>query len=54
MTTTPAKDRPTFTITLRPEPGVDPIHALRAVLKSLLRRYGLRCISAHENTEEQP
>jgi hypothetical protein len=55
MTTTPAKDRPTFTITLRPEPGVDdPVRALRAVLKNMLRRHGLRCLSAQEDTEEQP
>jgi len=45
--TTPAKDRPTFVIELRPEPGIDdPIRALRAALKNLLRRHGLRCVSA--------
>jgi hypothetical protein len=42
--------RPTFTVRLRPEPRVDPIRALRLGLKSLLRRYGLRCISAREET----
>jgi hypothetical protein len=48
--TTPAKARPTFTLTLRAEPGVDdPIRALRAVVKAALRRHGLRCISAVEN-----
>jgi hypothetical protein len=36
--TAPAKDRPTFTLQLRPEPGVDPVHALRSALKRLLRQ----------------
>ena len=49
----PAKERPTFTLELRPEPGVDPVPALRALLKVTLRRFGLRCISAHENQEER-
>jgi hypothetical protein len=56
MTTTtnqPAKDRPSFTIVLRPEPGVDPIPALRAVLKGALRQHGLRCTSAVETTEKR-
>jgi hypothetical protein len=49
----PAKDRPTFTITLRPEPGVDAVPALRAVLKTLLRRYGMKCVSAREDLSER-
>jgi hypothetical protein len=49
-----AKDRPTFTLELRPEPGVDPVLALRALLKVTLRHFGMRCISARENQEEQP
>jgi hypothetical protein len=49
----PTKDRPTFTLELRPEPGVDPVLALRALLKVTLRRFGMRCISAPENLEEQ-
>jgi hypothetical protein len=48
-----AQERPTFVLELCPEPGVDPVRALRAVLKVALRRYGLRCVSARENTEEQ-
>jgi hypothetical protein len=48
-TTEPAGERATFTLVLRPEPGVDPVHALRSALKRLLRQYGLRCISAEEN-----
>jgi len=50
----PAKERPTFTLELRPEPGVDPVLALRALLKIALRRFGLRCVAARENQEEQP
>jgi hypothetical protein len=53
-TTKPAaKGRPVFVLELRPEPGVDAVKALRAVLKITLRRYGLRCISARENIEEE-
>ena len=37
--------RPTYSIVVRPEPGVvDPERALRALLKLLLRRFGLRCV----------
>jgi hypothetical protein len=32
-----------FTVTLVPEPGVDGIKALRFVLKSALRKHGLKC-----------
>jgi hypothetical protein len=41
-------ERPTYALELRAEPGVDAVRALRAVLKNMLRRYGLRCISAYE------
>ena len=49
-------DRPTFVMTLRPEPGVDPIRALRRVLKVLLRGYGMRCTSVDqiETKQEEP
>jgi hypothetical protein len=40
--------RPTYALRLRAEPGVDAVRALRAALKNMLRRYGLRCLSAHE------
>jgi hypothetical protein len=40
-----------FVLKLVPLPGVDPIRALRAALKLLLRRCGLRCVSASEETE---
>jgi hypothetical protein len=35
--------RPVYTIRLRPEPGIDAVRSLRALLKAALRRYGLRC-----------
>jgi hypothetical protein len=47
-----AKDGPVFVLRVRPEPGVDdPFRALRAVLKSMLRRHGLRCLSARQDNE---
>jgi hypothetical protein len=39
-----------FIITLVPAPGVDGVRALRAVLKTALRRHGLRAIDAREET----
>jgi hypothetical protein len=42
---TTRQPRPTFTLTLRPEPRVDGIRALRRGLKALLRIYGLRCLT---------
>jgi hypothetical protein len=38
----------TFTLTLRVLPGVDGTRALRALLKTALRKFGLRCVSAEE------
>jgi hypothetical protein len=52
----PAKSRPIYTLRLRPEPHIiNPIHALRGALKVLLRRFGLRCVSAEqeENNRDQ-
>jgi len=48
-------ERPIFIVHLRPEPGVDdPIRALRLLLKTALRRYGMRCLNAvaHAETTE--
>ena len=39
---------PLYVIHLQPEPGVDPIRAIRHILKRALRSYGLRCISLEE------
>src|SRR5262245_23332394 len=38
-------DRPTFTLKLRAEPGVEAVPALRRMLKVALRRWGLRALS---------
>jgi hypothetical protein len=47
-------DRPIFVLRLRPAKGVDPIHALRHVLKTLLRQYGMKCLSAEQiETKEE-
>jgi hypothetical protein len=41
--------RPTYLVELRAEKGVsDPVRALRAALKSLLRRFKLRAVSVEE------
>jgi hypothetical protein len=45
---TPKPNRPIFTLRIEGEPGPAGIHALRAVLKALLRRHGLRCLDARE------
>lgn len=36
---------PVFLVRLRALPGVDGVKALKAALKTLLRRYGLKCLS---------
>ena len=36
--------RPLIVVSLRPEPHVDPMLALRAALKMLLRQYNVRCV----------
>jgi hypothetical protein len=41
-------NRPIYELHLRPEPGVDPIRALRATLKVALRQFGMRCIGCEE------
>jgi hypothetical protein len=46
-------DRPTITVVLKPELGISPVQALRAALKLLLRRYGLRAVSV-EMTNDLP
>jgi hypothetical protein len=39
-----------FIVRLQARPGIDPIRALRAALKALGRRYGLRCVEVSEET----
>jgi hypothetical protein len=41
-------ERPIHVVTLRPEPNVDGIRALRALLKAALRRFGLRATNISE------
>ena len=40
--------RPVYMIRLRPEPHVDGIRALRATLKILGRRFGLKALEVRE------
>ena len=44
--------RPIFTIRLRPEPGTEPIRALRGLLKNAMRKFGLRCTGLREERAE--
>jgi hypothetical protein len=44
----PAEQRSTYRITLRPEPGVDGIKALRGALKILGRRFGMTATGVEE------
>jgi hypothetical protein len=46
-------DRPVYVLKLRPLPGVDAIKALRAVLKSLLRRHGMQALECREETKRE-
>jgi hypothetical protein len=41
--------RAVYTLRLVPQPGVDAVKALRAALKTLLRRHGLRCTSIKQD-----
>jgi hypothetical protein len=40
--------KPVFLLKLEGEPGSEGIRSLRWILKILLRRFGLRCISCEE------
>jgi hypothetical protein len=44
--------RRSFVLTVRSEPNVDPIKALKRSLKTMLRRDGLKCLGIHEATGE--
>ncbi|MPZ36593.1 MAG: hypothetical protein GEU95_00790 [Rhizobiales bacterium] len=49
---TQADTRPTYVVTLRPEPHCpDATRALRRLLKLALRRFGLRATSVEERSE---
>jgi hypothetical protein len=47
-----ASGRETYVLTLRPLPRVDGIRALRALLKVMLRRFGLKAIKVTEQRLE--
>ena len=44
---------PTFTLRIEGKPGTAGIHALRALLKTLLRRHGFRCLDARQEGGRQ-
>jgi len=44
--------QPVFVLRLTPKPGTDPIKALRAALRVLLRRFGLCALSVSEEKSE--
>jgi hypothetical protein len=44
----PPDGAPIYLLRLRPLPGTDPIRALRIILKLLLRRANMRCISVEQ------
>jgi hypothetical protein len=47
--------RPVFVVKFRAERDVDdPVRALRALLKSALRRHGMRVVEAYEEPEDLP
>jgi hypothetical protein len=45
------KRKPIFILRIKGEPGPAGIHALRALLKILLRRYGFRAIDVREKQQ---
>jgi hypothetical protein len=45
------EQRPTFVLTLQAMPGVDGTRVLRWLLKVLLRKHKLRCISIEERAQ---
>lgn len=47
-------DQPSYVIVVQPVSGVDGTRALRACLKSMLRRFGLRALSVAKNTSTLP
>jgi hypothetical protein len=46
-------ERPIYRLRLRPLKGVDPMRALRHVLKRLLRTHGMQCVSAEEEKDNE-
>jgi hypothetical protein len=52
MTATSSNPVPIFIVRLRTQPGVNPVRALRELLKAAGRRYGLRAIEVREEVGE--
>ena len=46
-----AAPRRVFVLCLVAKPGTDPVRALRGLLKTALRRFGLRCIDLREQRD---
>jgi hypothetical protein len=43
--------RPIFVLRLRPLKNVDPVRALRWILKTVLRRHGMQALSCEEEKQ---
>jgi hypothetical protein len=52
MSTRP--QQPVFVLRVTPKRGVDPIRSLRALLKTMSRRFGLRCVAVEEIAASAP
>jgi hypothetical protein len=50
----PPDRRPIFTLRIEGKPGAAGIHALRFLLKRLLRQYGFRCLDIREESAPAP
>jgi hypothetical protein len=53
-TTPPHPTRAVFTLRIAGKPGAAGIHALRFLLKRLLRQHGFVALDVHEETEPEP
>jgi hypothetical protein len=45
-------DLPVYVLRLQPLKGVDPLRALRHVLKRLLRAHGMKCLSVEQSAAD--
>lgn len=54
MTDRPSEPRPVYVLRLEGKRGAGGIHALRALLKILLRRHGFKCLDAREVQVRDP
>lgn len=48
-----AAERPIYKLLVRAEKGVDEIRALRWFLKTMLRGYGIRCLSVTKERDQE-